>query len=102
VEQIRVQLVFMRRASTPAAQSHAVHRPRALFEYQPVWDCDGTFNLAAPARAVSTPRCRTPELECTGLRSRDGLRQAVIACALHGFGICSAARRRRRLKSSRE
>jgi len=88
VELVRVDLTF-RDASprTPAAQSYVVHPPaRAFFEYPcPFADCDGKFDLGAVAtEALSSPKLRAEGvLECTGLRSRDGLQKQCCGLRVH-------------------
>jgi hypothetical protein len=80
VELIRVELKFRdTTARTPAAQSYVVHPPaRAFFEYPcPFADCNGKFDLNAVATQAMASSASHAEgtLECTGLRSRDGLQK---------------------------
>ena len=80
VEMIRVELTFKDSTTRPpAAQSYVVHPPaRAFFEYPcPFADCDGKFDLGKEATQAMAASAKHAEghLECTGLRSRDGLQK---------------------------
>jgi hypothetical protein len=71
VQQLRLEFIFRGAGSTtPATQSHTLHRAaRAFFEFPcPYADCDGRFDLSSAVKAaLADPRHRaTGELECSG------------------------------------
>jgi hypothetical protein len=81
VQHLRLEFVFLGPGpSTPAMQSHTLHRAaRAFFEFPcPYADCNGQFDLShAVKAALADPSQRaTGELECVGERpARVGARE---------------------------
>jgi hypothetical protein len=75
-----VQLQFLPAAAPPhAAQSFSLYPgARAFFEYAcPYGDCDGIYELGAAASQALSPEHPdvSGTLECSGLRSRNGLQR---------------------------
>lgn len=87
-ESVRVELSFEDpAASPPAAQSHVMHPPaRAFFEFPcPYANCDGKFDLDGVASQVLTHASLQAQgtLECTGVRSRDGITKLPCGVRAH-------------------
>jgi len=93
---MNVELQFLPAAAPPhAAQSFVLYpAAKAYFTYPcPYGDCDGAYDLDVEAsRAMASPHGQkgrvSGTLECTGMRSREGLPRQ--SCGLHVRYIITA------------
>ena len=77
---LKIQLEFLPLSAPPhVAQSFVLYpAARAFFEYPcPYGDCDGIFNFSAEAKGAfgRDKSGVTGTVECSGMRSRDGLQK---------------------------
>jgi hypothetical protein len=84
---VNVRLQFLPASAPPhAAQSFVMYpAARAFFEYPcPYGDCDGVYELHAAAIQVLGRESAevSGTLECTGVRSRDGLQRQPCGLAM--------------------